>query len=306
MNADDGLFNLADLRIIAGMAAGKTQAEIGAELHLEQPAISKLLRATEARCGLPLVEQAGRRLTLTARGRDLAAAAERTLAAFDDVERLAEDLLAGRRGTVRIMASSTPGSYVLPGIVAAFLRDVPNASLQLHTQPVSNLWSGYEAQRCDFAVVPTMGLPGDLVSEPLYADPVVFFGAPRHPLTRRTSVRLDELGTETVVGKFVESHWRVIVRDLEQYGFQAGKMVTLIPPEGVKRMVAAGNAVGILLESSIRSELERGTLVRLKVAGPPMAQHFRLARRPNEALSPLAVRFAAFLRSHVPAEYIAT
>jgi DNA-binding transcriptional LysR family regulator len=309
MNADDttsDLFSLVDLKIIAGLAAGKTQAEIGAELHLEQPAISKLLRASEARSGLPLVEQAGRRLTLTARGRDLAAAAARTLTAFDDVDRLAEDLLAARRGTVRIMASSTPGSYVLPGIVAAFLRDVPNASIQLHTQPVSSVWAAFEAQRCDYAVVPTMGLPGNLVSEPLYADPVVLFAAPRHSLAQRANVRLEELATETVVGKFVESHWRVIVRDLEQHGFAAGKMVTLIPPEGVKRMVAAGNSVGILLESSIRSELERGTLVRLRIAGPAPAQHFRLARRPNDVLSPLALRFAAFLRSHVPVEYVHT
>lgn len=308
MNADDGatLFGLVDLRIIAGMATGKTQAEIGAELHLEQPAISKLLRASEARSGLSLVEQVGRRLMLTARGRDLAAAAERTLTAFEDVERLAEDLLAARRGSVRIMASSTPGSYVLPGIVAAFLRDVPRASLQLHTQPISGLWSAFEDQRCDYAVVPTMGLPGNLVSEPLYADPVVFFASPRHPMTARATVRLEELGTETVVGKFVESHWRVIVRDLEQHGFRAGKLVTLIPPEGVKRMVAAGSAVGILLESSIRRELERGTLVRLPIVSPALAQHFRLARRPNDTLSPLALRFAAFLRSHVSAEYVPT
>ena len=267
MNVDENtsdVFSLVDLRIIAGMAAGKTQAEIGAELHLEQPAISKLLRASEARSGLPLVEQVGRRLTLTARGRDLAAAAGRTLAAFDDVDRLAEDLLAARRGTVRIMASSTPGSYVLPEIVAAFLRDVPNASIQLHTQPISSLWAAFDAQRCDYAVVPTMGLPGNLVSEPLYADPVVLFAAPRHPLTRRANVPASRSSaprpsSASSSRKPLGGHRP----GLEQHGFAAGKMVTLIPPEGVKRMVAAGNSVGIC--SSRRSgELERGTLVRLR------------------------------------------
>jgi DNA-binding transcriptional LysR family regulator len=312
---DEGTFRLIDLRIVAGLASGKTQAEIGGELHLEQPAISKLLRACEARTGFPLVEQVGRRLPLSAPGRDLAVAAERTLAAFDEVERLAEDLLAARSGTVRVMASSTPGSYVLPGIVAAFLREVPRAAMQLHIQPVSSLWAAFEAQRCDFAVVPAMGLPDHLVSEPLYNDPVVFFVSPDAPTTQRSIVGLDELYTETIVGKFVAAHWRLIVRELERGGFKAGKQMTIIPPEGVKRMVAAGAGIGMLLESSIRSELERGTVVRLPICDPSLDQLFCLARRPNDAFSPLALRFAAFLRSriaagfhaaqlHAPGEYV--
>lgn len=314
---DEATFSLIDLRIVAGLASGKTQAEIGAELHLEQPAISKLLRACEARTGLSLVEHVGRRLTLSAFGRDLAAAAERTLAGFDAVERLAEDLLAARSGTVRVMASSTPGSYVLPAIVAAFLREVPGAAIQLHIQPVSNLWATFEAQRCDFAVAPAMGLPEHLVSEPLYDDPVVFFVSPDAPLTQRSIVGLDGLRTETIVGKFVESHWRLIVRELERGGFKAGKQLTIIPPEGVKRMVAAGAGVGMLMESSIRSELDRGTVVRLPISDPSLDQLFCLAWRPNDVLSPLALRFAAFLRArlagglpasqlHAPGEYVQT
>lgn len=317
-HGDDGTtFTLVELRIVVGMAAGKTQSEIGAELHLEQPAISKLLRACEARSGLALVEPVGRRLKLTTLGRDLAAAAERTLAAFDEVDRLAEDLLAARRGTVRIMASSTPGSYVLPGIVAAFLRDVPRASIELHIQPISNLWAAFEAGQYDFAVVPAMGLPEQFATEPLYDDPVVFFASPASPLAGRASVELGELATETIVGKFVESHWRMIVRELERRGFRAERQVTLIPPEGVKRMVAAGSGVGILLESSIRRELARGMLVRLPISDPSLDQLFCLARRSNDALSPLAVRFAEFLRariaadfrparSHAPGEYVGT
>ena len=82
-------------------------------------------------------------------------------------------------------------------------------------------------------------------------------------------------------------------------------------------MVAAGAGVGILLESSIRSELDRGTVVRLRIADPALDQLFCLARRQNDVLSPLALRFAAFLRarlaagvpasqSHAPGEYVQT
>jgi DNA-binding transcriptional LysR family regulator len=293
----DPTVTLIGLRIVAGMAAGKTQAEIGAELHLEQPAISKLLRAYEAGTGLSIVEHFGRRLALTALGRELARAAARTLAAFDEVDRLAEDVLAARRGTVRILASSTPGNYVLPAIVAAFLREVPQASIQLYIQPIPNLWSSFELEQCDFAVVPALDIPAQLLSEPLYHDAVVFFASPANPLTRRTKMRLDELGAHTVVGKFFENHW--LVRDLEQRGFRAGRKVTIMPPEGVKRMVDAGMSVGMLFESSLRNELERAKVIRLPIADPSPGQLFSLVRNPQDPLSPLALRFADFLRSAV-------
>jgi DNA-binding transcriptional LysR family regulator len=299
----DPAVTLVGLRIIVGMALGKTQAEIGAELHLEQPAISKLLRAYEARTGLSIVEHFGRRLALTALGRDLAREAERTLAAFDEVDRLAEDVLAARRGTVRILASSTPGNYVLPAVVAAFLRDVPQATIQLHIQPLSSsLWASFELEQCDFAVVPEIDLPANVISEPLYYDPVVFFARPGSPTARRTNMRLDELGTETIIGKFFESHW--LVRDLEKRGFRAGRKVTIMPPEGVKRMVDAGTGVGMLFESSLRRELDRATVVRLPIHDPSPGQLFCLVRNPNDALSPIALRFATFLRSRVAAKFV--
>ena len=58
---DETTFSLIDLRIVAGLASGKTQAEIGGELHLEQPAISKLLRACEARIEVRILRVNARR-----------------------------------------------------------------------------------------------------------------------------------------------------------------------------------------------------------------------------------------------------
>jgi DNA-binding transcriptional LysR family regulator len=148
------MLSLVDLQIFVGLAAGKTQAQIGEELNLEQPAISKLLKAAEGRTGLQLVEQQGRRLGLSAAGSELATAAVHTLAAFEDVHQLSIDLRSGEAGPVRVMTSTTPGNYVLPALVSSFLRECPRAEVQLHISPNSTLWDAFEEERCDFAILP--------------------------------------------------------------------------------------------------------------------------------------------------------
>lgn len=298
------LLALGDLQILRGLARGKTQAEIGEELHLEQSTISKMLKACELRTGLVLVAHSGRRLELSPAGCELAAAAERALAAFDRLDRLALDLRAGLTGTVRVIASSTPGSYVLPGLLADFLRERPGVSIDLQITPVSSIWDAFESERYDFAVAPALGLPRELRSEPLYDDPVVFFAEPGSPAAAKADLTLSDLRDETLIGKFVDSHWRSIFREFERRGFRAARKFTIIPPEGVKRMVAEGLGIGVLFESSLRAELDRGLLVRLPIADPSLRQTFCLAFAPAEVLSPAAEAFVAYLRGRL--SYAAT
>lgn len=300
------LLSVAELTIIRGIASGKTQAEIGEDVHLEQSTISKTIKGIEERVGFAIVTVTGRRLQLTLAGHELAAAAERVLEAFDDLDGFARELKAGRAGSVRFITSSTPGSYVLPRIVAEYVRTYEHVSVDMEIVPISGLRRTFNADRFDFAIGPSMGMPARLKSERLYSDPVVFFTVPGSQIASRSSVTLADLAHETLVGKFVDSHWRRIFRELEDRGFRAQRKITIIPPEAVKAMVAQGLGVGVLFESSIRTELEEGSLVRLPLVAPPLQETFCLARSRDEALSPAAAGFVRFLRAHLtyePAEY---
>jgi DNA-binding transcriptional LysR family regulator len=300
------MLSLGELQIICGLAKGRTQTEIGEKLHLEQSTISKMLRACEERLGVEIVMLNGRRLGLSPAGRTLALAAQRALDAFDDLETFIDELRVGQAGLVRFAASSTPGSYVVPPLVARFLRERPDVSIDLQIYPASALWERFDSERFDFAVAPALGLPAELIAEPLYDDSLVFFASPNAPIIGRVGLTLGELAGETLIGKFVDSHWRGIFRELERGGFRAEKRITVIPPEGVKRMVAQGLGIGALLESSIARELEEGSLVRLPISDPSLTQQFCLATRRGDVLSPPAAALVGLLRtalSHGPLEY---
>jgi DNA-binding transcriptional LysR family regulator len=297
--AAPGILAVGELNVIRELASGKTQVEIGDQLHVEQSTISKMIKNAEERAGFEIVTVNGRRLQLSAAGRELAVAGERVVRAFAELDAFVRELRVGRIGTVRLLASSTPGSYVLPEIVGAFLRERPRVSVEMRIMPISGLWEAFEAGQYDFAIAPAMGLPRELSSEPLYSDPVVFFAAPHLAIAAKHRVTLGDLAGETLIGKFVDSHWRRIFHELEAAGFRAKRRVTIVPPEGVKRMVAQGLGIGVLFASSIRRELADGTFVPVRVVAAPLEERFCIATNPKDSLSPGAAAFLEHLRASV-------
>ena len=295
-----GILAVGELKVICGLAAGKTQVEIGEELHLEQSTISKMVKNAEERAGVEIVRVSGRRLQLSAAGRELASAGERVVAAFEGLDEFVRELRLGRAGTVRFVTSSTPGSYVLPEIVAAFLRDRPRVSVEMRIMPIAGLWEAFDVGPFDFAIAPVMGLPKDLNSEPLYSDSVVFFAAPGLPIAAKEQVSFADLAAETLIGKFAEGHWRHIFHELEKTGFRVKRRVTIVPPEGVKSMVAQGLGIGVLFASSIRRELAEGIFVPLRLPAPVLREHFCIATNPKETLSPGAAAFLNYVRAGLP------
>jgi DNA-binding transcriptional LysR family regulator len=99
-------------------------------LHLTQPAVSIQIRQIADTIGLPLFEQIGREIVLTAAGDELLA----TVRTLDDVWNRFEsaiDALKGmKRGRLRV-ALVTTAKYFLPRMLGAFCQRYPEIDIEL-------------------------------------------------------------------------------------------------------------------------------------------------------------------------------
>ncbi|HEY0580649.1 MAG TPA: LysR family transcriptional regulator, partial [Chloroflexota bacterium] len=183
--------SLPELRVLVALANGKTLALAGAELFVSQPTASKLLQSLERKVGVTLTERRGRRLLLTAAGAEIAAGARSVLSDVNDLERAVERMRAGEAGLLRVIATHTPGNYVLPPRLAAFHRTHPAVQIELSIVPNQDFWPLLLGGSHDLGVVPLPLEPVApwLAADPLYADPVVFFAAAGNPLAGRCPLR---------------------------------------------------------------------------------------------------------------------
>src|SRR6266542_3392775 len=95
-----------------------------AELNLSQPAVSRQVQKLEAELGHALLSRRRGRIELSDAGERFRAYAEVVVGH----ERLLEDLAgwpSRLAGDLRIVASTTPGEFLVPGLVAAFTADNP-------------------------------------------------------------------------------------------------------------------------------------------------------------------------------------
>jgi len=106
------------LRVLQAVAAHGSVAAAASALHLSPPAVSQQLQALERETGASLIGRSGRRVTLTAAGRLLAAHGERIAAQLRQAERDLAELTGQAAGPVRIAAFQS----VMAPLIAPALR----------------------------------------------------------------------------------------------------------------------------------------------------------------------------------------
>ncbi|MEX3761213.1 LysR family transcriptional regulator [Paraburkholderia phenoliruptrix] len=98
-------------------------------LHLSQPAVSGQLRQLQDEFGEPLYQRDGRGVRLTPAGEQLAQYAARLRDTWRQAHAYRDALRGLEHGTLRIGATTTPASYLLPYLLADFHRRYPEVAL---------------------------------------------------------------------------------------------------------------------------------------------------------------------------------
>ncbi|CAB3724506.1 HTH-type transcriptional activator CmpR [Paraburkholderia sediminicola] len=113
----------------AAVAEHRNISRAAVALHLSQPAVSGQLRQLQDEFGEPLYLRDGRGVRLTPAGEQLASYATRLRDTWRQAHAYRDALRGLEQGTLRIGASTTPASYLLPYLIADFHRHYPDVTL---------------------------------------------------------------------------------------------------------------------------------------------------------------------------------
>src|SRR5436305_606538 len=140
----------ARLRAFAGFVRRGSFSGAAADLRISQPAVSKHIADMEAELGLTLIERRSR--ALTPAGEYLAVHVLRAEALLRQAALGLAALRAPLEGSLSIIAAGTPGTYVLPDIVAAFQREHPGVQVRFELATSSEAIKAVRDHRAEIGI----------------------------------------------------------------------------------------------------------------------------------------------------------
>lgn len=262
--------------------------------RISQPAVSEHLRGLEAYFGVALLERSGRGVRPTAAARALEPFARQALQAVRQAERTAHELREVQAGSLLVGASSTPGTYVLPGLLGRFHARHPAVSLTLRIENSRAIERWVTEGEVDLGVIGEFPLVPGLGATPWIEDRLVLIVPRHHRLACRGAVGPAGLAGEAlIVREEGSSTQRVAERYLAARGGSFTPAMALGSTEAIREAVAAGLGVAIVSRLAVPRNDPRIRTVEL--AGAPWRRLLLVIERSATPLSPAARRFREFL-----------
>ena len=290
--------NLQNLRVFLKVADLEHITRASEELHLTQPAVTKIIQSLEHEVHLELVERQGRRIVLTHAGRVLQKHARQIFA----LERQMEEELTALRdlegGEVVMAANTTAGVYLLPPIIARFHSHHPRVTLNMTILNSREILDGILNWELDFGLIEgnTSTLPTELSARVFARDTLILVVSPDHHWRHMSSLRPEDLATDALLLREKGSAIReMLEQELQKYGVHLHPLLTLTDNEAIKQMVIHGVAAAVVSSLTVSRELESGTLVHVPVEGLELPPELSLIYRMDKQLSRAAQAFCSFL-----------
>lgn len=240
-------FDLTDLRLFLNVHETGSITAGAQRTHMTLASASERIRGMEGALGVALLVRAHRGVEPTPAGRTLAHHARVVLAQIDRMRGELDHYGHGLKGHVRVLCNTTAFSEYLPPVLADFLRDHPNVSVDLEERTSLEIADALRAGACDIGVLADSADLHGLYTRTFRHDPLTLVVPRGHALARRQSLKLEEVADEDFIG-LVEGS--ALQAHLAHHARRAGKAlsyrVRLRDFDAVCRMVGQGVGVAIV------------------------------------------------------------
>jgi DNA-binding transcriptional LysR family regulator len=277
--------DLREVRAFVAVVDSGSFLAAAARLGLSQPTVSLQVQRMEAQLGTALLVRDRGGCRPTPAGARLLPHARRLLEAGERARHALE------RERLSLGASTNIGVYPLPGVLAGWDEPEVVARIDLRIVAHAPLLEALADGAIDVALTEWWDGRAGYDARAWHREPVVAIVPPGHRLAAAKSVSIERLLAEALVGGEPGTGTATLLRET------FGERVALPPPrhvfgstEGVKRAVAAGLGVSLVLASSCRDEAERGTLHVLRLREGTPSKTFHAVSRADAPREGIAAR----------------
>ncbi|MDD6691689.1 MAG: LysR family transcriptional regulator [Lachnospiraceae bacterium] len=259
-------------------------------LYLSQPSVTAAVQSLETEIGAPLFERLSRRLYLTERGKTFLSYAQRILSLYGEMQKT---LTGEQELPLRVGASLTIGSTILPGICSAYLAENPARKLTVQVRRSRILQEMLHTNELDLALL-ELPIDDPLLLERPFGESALEVIAPLS--FSKDAITKEELLSSPLILREKGSGTRdYFDRVLEAAGLSAVPVWESESPEAILEMVSDGMGLGVLPRGRILHDLEAGRVKRLRLQDLSFPLEFTLVLHRDKIITDRIREFADML-----------
>ena len=190
---------IRQLQALRALVLTGTTTDAAQLLHMTQPAVSKLISQIEGELNVRIFDRRQGRLVMTPEGKNIYADVERILSQLDDLAAKTEDVSALSGNAIRVGAMPALGFGLLPSALQRFACEFPQVRcvIDIDTRGRIEDLVGIGHYELGFVTLPVQ--QDRLTLTPLATVAAVCILPPAHPLAKKSTVRAEDLATESFV-----------------------------------------------------------------------------------------------------------
>ena len=274
-------FTLQQLRIFKAIACEKSFTQAAEILFISQPSVSKQIKILETRLGIVLFNRNGNKLSLTEAGNIFLQYSDRILALCEESCRALNNLKDGERGNLKIGASQTIGSYLIPRVLTLFIQNYPQINVNIAIDSTDSIAKKVIDQIVDIAIVggsiPST-LKKNLQVENFIEDEIVLIISKSHSFVQKKKKKVTKEDLYRL--KFItlsanSTNYNFINNILIQNHIQTKQfnvIMELNSIEAIKTAVSLGLGAAFVSSLAIEKEIELKTIEIIDIENVKLAR----------------------------------
>lgn len=279
------------LRYFQTVARLEHMTKAAKELHVSQPALSKIIHRLEQDVGVELFDRQKQGIKLNQNGTAFLKRVDRIFLEAQQGKKEALDLA---NLTERSVAVSMALPHILPVFIADYLKEYPEAHIKHYAASSKEMAKQLEEGEVDLCIS-TSPISGKGIRWMFLMEEDIYLSVPlNHPLANRQQVKLSQVKSESFINRNKGYHFRELTDSFcREAGFEPFTQVELEEAGAILRMVELGMGVSFTPQLSLLREALPKT-VQLKITEPLCKREIGIAWNEDHYLTKAAKEFKAF------------
>lgn len=292
---------LNELRMFEAVHRYGSFTEAANQLFVSQPTASALIKKLEQNLGTKVFVRLGGSLKLTEAGEILLSYSKRILSLVDDSRKAIVGHKALYVNKIKIGASSIPGTYYLPNLLAQYQRDSPHTEINLKVGTSEEIRDLILRGELDLGIIgyEYAHSKNQVNYEHLWSDPLVCILPLKHSLAQCDSIPLRSISHQKfIIGESGSSIRKIVEDSFRNEGVPLDIVMECKTVEGI--LVAVSNQLGIsIIPQRVLKAYTNSIVVQRGISEMNTLARFGLIYHQDKQLTQASNTFKRFLTRHL-------